>query len=894
MPARNPNRLLLLHLAALLSLACVGSRSLWADPAEAKKIARAAAENPAKVEFFEKKIRPILVSNCNSCHSAETNSRGGLRVDDLGGLLMGGASGAAIVPGNPGDSLLIQAVRYEGLEMPPKKRLTDEQIADLTTWITDGAAWPKAEFSADLTKPNAKYEELRKSHWAWQPLTSTTPPSVVSQAWPRDELDRYVLAKLEESKLAPVADAEKRDLIRRVTFDLTGLPPTLDQIAAFLADDSPQAFEKMVDGLLASPAFGERWGRHWLDVARYGESTGSARNLPYPHAWRYRDYVIDSINADKPYDQFIREQIAGDLLPSDSPEQKAEQLVATGLLALGVKDVNQRFKVRFIMDNIDEQIDTVTRSVLALTASCARCHDHKFDPIPTADYYALAGIFQSSDLCGGLRNKMGGGGLDYYDKSLLLTISSASAESAEPSAKEAEAKENLELARKEFQRLQNSPEGNEKAKDGRPKKLVARQKFNKAQQDLQAMSDPALLGHVAYGVRDSQQIADTEIRIRGEAEKLGPVVPRGFLSVVDVPNAKPVNVEQSGRLELALWLTSPENPLTSRVMANRVWQKLFGDGLVKSVDNFGVTGEAPSHPELLDHLAQRFVSDGWSVKNLVRSIVLSRTYQLSSQETTAHRNVDPANRLLWRHNPRRLTAEEIRDASLVATSTLDPQRPTSATSKNLKVTEIRNNGPEAATIGNEALASKHRSVYLPLLRGLTPTSLAVFDPAEQGMVSGARDTTTVAPQALYLLNDPFVRQQAMELTVRVQQQTTDDAERISLAYELVLGRPASDSEIARVQSYLIDFEQTAQEVFPNSKPASKVQVAAVSANDEVTDAASSSTAKKKSTAPADPDNVDQTDLTVRKDVSGPRDPKLAAWASFCQALFGSAEFRYLK
>jgi hypothetical protein len=394
------------------------------------------------------------------------------------------------------------------------------------------------------------------------------------------------------------------------------------------------------------------------------------------------------------------------------------------------------------------------------------------------------------------------------------------------------------------------------------------------------------LGEVAYGVRDAKVIADTEIRIRGEAEKLGPVVPRGFLSVVTVPGAQSVNVEHSGRLELAQWLTSPRNPLTSRVMVNRVWQKLFGAGLVKSVDNFGVTGDLPSHPELLDFLARQFVQEGWSVKRLIRSVVMSRTYQLSSAETSAHHNLDPANRLLWRHSPRRLTAEEIRDASLVATGTLNPSRPTTATAKGLKVIEIRNNGPEAAAIANEALASPYRSVYLPLVRGLTPTSLAVFDPAEQGMVAGARDSTTVAPQALYLLNDPFVRGQSEMLAERVQAESAAADKRIALAYELVLGRPASNSEMERAKTYLADYEQTARELLPRGKP------------QPIGMKRKKGTPAPKKVAetdpPTDPDNVDQTDLTVRQDDSGPRDPELAAWSSFCQALFGSAEFRYLK
>ena len=317
------------------------------------------------MDFFEKKVRPVLAGHCYTCHSADTNSKGGLRVDDRNGLIQGGNSGAAVVPGKPDESLLLQAVRHEdGVpKMPPKKPLSAEQVADLTTWIKDGAAWPAvAEAAAlDLGKPNAKYEGLRRTHWAWQPLSREPVPAVRDESWPSNDIDRFILSRLEQEGLGPVRDADKRALIRRVTFDLTGLPPTPDEIDAFVGDRSTNAFERVVDRLLASPAYGQQWGRHWLDVARYGDSTGSSRNLPLPHAWRYRDYVVDAFNRDKPYDRFVREQIAGDLLPAGSEPERAEHLVATGFLAMGVKDVNQRFKVRFIMDNVDEQIDTVSR-----------------------------------------------------------------------------------------------------------------------------------------------------------------------------------------------------------------------------------------------------------------------------------------------------------------------------------------------------------------------------------------------------------------------------------------------------------------------------------------------------------------------------------------------------
>jgi cytochrome c553 len=803
---------------------------------------RAEPGSPAKVEFFEKRIRPLLVDNCYNCHSANTNSHGGLRVDDRNGLIHGGGRGPAIVPGHPEQSLLLQAVRHthKDVKMPPKKHLSDQQIADLTSWIKDGAAWPQVRLPASLAKINPEYPRLRKEHWAWQPLRHEKMPTVRDASWPRSNIDRFILARLEEKGLKPVRDADRLDLLRRVTFDLTGLPPTLGQMDAFLQDQTPDAFEKVVDGLLASPAFGERWGRHWLDVARYGESTGSARNLPYPHAWRYRDYVIDAFNSDKPYDQFIREQISGDLLPAKTQKERDERLIATGFLALGVRDVNQRFKVRFVMDNIDEQIDAVTRSVLALSASCARCHHHKFDPIPVTDYYALAGIFASTDLLAGLRNKMGGGGLDYYDTDKLISLGPP--ESEEQKWQKAEKitplLKNLERARAELRVLLNDPD---KSKGGpaREKQLAAtRQKIDKIQTELIALKDPAVNGPVAMGVREARTIGDTEIRIRGEAEKLGPSVPRGFLSVIQMPHAGKINSKHSGRLELAQWLASKENPLTPRVMVNRLWKHLFGKGLVSSVDNFGVTGDLPSHPELLDHLARRFIENGWSVKKLVRTIVLSRAYQLSADATPANVAADPGNRLVWRHSPRRLDAEEIRDAMLAAAGNLDRTRPKGSAAMNMKVIELTNNGPEAKRILLAADNSIQRSVYLPLVRTLVPRSLEVFDFAEQGMVTGSRDTTTVPTQALYLLNDPFVQKQAVAVAKRVLDRADlDDTRRIQLAYRQLLTRPATAKECDRAHHYLAEYEAAAEKLV---------------------------------------------------------NPRLASWTSFCQAILASAEFRYIK
>ncbi|HTN02883.1 MAG TPA: DUF1549 and DUF1553 domain-containing protein, partial [Planctomycetaceae bacterium] len=755
------------------------------------------------------------------------------------------------------------------------------------------AVWPPVKLSDGQGGWNADYDKLRKEHWAFQPLTQAAVPPVADTAWPRDDIDRFVLARLEQEKLSPVADADKAALLRRVTADLTGLLPTPAEVDAFVADDSPQAFETVVDRLLASPAFGERWGRHWLDVARFGESTGSARNLPYPHAWRYRDYVIDAFNKDKPYDQFLREQIAGDLLPADAPALRDEQLIATGFLALGVKDVNQRFKVRFIMDNIDEQIDTVTRAALGLTVSCARCHDHKFDPVPATDYYAIAGIFHSTDNCSGLRNKMGGGGLDYYDTSLLVTLGGESATAGpELEAQIAKAKAEFEEARKDFQKIQGTPEGLAPGPNGRPKQQQLRQKMNRKQAELNALTDPAARGNVAHGVRDAKSVGDTEIRVRGEAEKLGPVVPRGFLTAVQVPNAAPINPAQSGRLELAQWITSPENPLASRVIVNRIWQHVFGAGLVSTVDNFGVTGDTPSHPELLDYLAAEFVRDGWSTKRLVRRLLLTRTYQLSAQSTEAHLAVDPQNRLLWRHAPRRLDAEEIRDGMLAAAGQLDPSRPEKSPSRELKVIELRNNGPEAAGILSFAKVSRSRSIYLPLLRTLVPGSLEVFDFAEQGMVTGRRDTTTVAPQALYLLNDPFVLRQSFSLAdTLLADASLDDDRRVQQAFRTILGRPATASELSRARFFLGDYQEAAGEVLAAVETNAESAPADASAPEALAAVPASNGGVA---AVVNPDDVEQTSAAIADDVPRPRDARQAAWAGLVQVLFGSAEFRYLQ
>lgn len=850
-------------------------------------LAQAPSADAAKLEFFEKRVRPILSENCYSCHSADTKAAGDLRVDDLNGLLAGGNNGPAVVPGDPDKSVLIQRIVHaqKRLLMPKESEpLSAEQIEVLRTWISDGAAWPLEKMPEDLGRVKASYEKKRQSHWAWQPLSKPVAPQVANEAWPQSEVDRFILARLEAEKLPPVADAAPAVLLRRLSFDLTGLPPSPEALAAFERDPSPAAYEKEVDRLLASSAFGEHWGRHWLDVARYGESTGPSRNIPYPHAWKYKDYVLDAVNRDLPFDRFIQEQIAGDLLPAADAAERDRLLTATGYLALGVKDVNQRFKVRFQMDNVDEKIDTVSRSVLALTVSCARCHDHKTDPIPATDYYALAGIFTSTEDGAGVRNKMGGGGLDYYDSKNLIRLSTELPEA--PAGQVAALEAKVAETKKAWDEIRGTPEGLKPGKNGQPTQRPFRLRYERAQAELMALTDPAARGYAVHGVREAAKVADTQLRIRGEAERLGPVVPRGFLSAFAVPGAATVNPAQSGRLELAQWLTSPANPLTPRVIANRTWQHLFGTGLVSTVDNFGVTGDKPSHPELLDHLASEFVEDGWSVKKLVRMLVLSRAYRLGSDEPEDHHLKDPANRLVWRHSPRRMAAEEIRDSILAANGKLKDKPSEPPAVKDLRMVEMRDNGQEAKGIYERADRELARSIYLPLLRGLIPKSLEAFDPVSQTLVTGSRDTTTVPGQALFFLNSSFVRSQALAYAEILAADSRNDDDKLSELYAKILARKASSSDLARARDFLGHFTATWQGQLP-AVPAATVQLA------ENTPQAGDGNNTGDNNA-VNPDDMPRNDLTAVSTLVEPKDSNSAAWMALIQALYASAEFRFIR
>lgn len=843
--AASPTSVAATPVAAAPSASTTEPAQPAAAPQAGERSAEFAHPTPAGIELFEKKIRPVLTQHCYKCHSAAASAiKGGLRLDTREGLRAGGESGAAVVPGDSESSLLMEALRFEGLEMPPTGKLSDEQIADFAAWIEMGAPDPRTGTAGAKKKLDLA---AARQFWAYQPPKKTTPPTVRNTAWPATEVDRFVLAALEQQGLAPVADADKLTWLRRVTFDLTGLPPTLAEMDAYVADTSPDADAAVVDRLLASPQFGERWGRHWLDVARYGESTGKERNIPYTHAWRYRDWVIDSVNADKPYPQFIEEQIAGDLLPAADSQRRNAQLIATGFLALGTRSLNERNAEQYLMDTVDDQIDVVTRTFLATTVGCARCHDHKFDPIPTADYYALAGIFRSTETFSGVAGRSTKGVKNDFSGS-LMPLDDAAGGPAKAAAKlsPADQAEAAKISKRLEQRRRQMAELAKSAKKSDKNKNAAKKRYKTLTQQIE--EDERALAELksgkratsnsdefAMGVRDAARPADTEIRLRGEPEEKGPVVPRGFVKVLKTSRTPQVDPQTSGRLQLAQWIASRDNPLTARVMVNRVWYHLFGRGIVETVDNFGALGEEPSHPELLDYLAVRFMDNGWSLKKSIREIVLSRVYRLSSAHDAAGYAKDPGNRYFWRMNRRRLDAEAIRDAALAVSGTLDLKRPSGSPVAELEASnEI---GRRVSVDDLDAAVAHNRSVYLPLIRNAVPEALAVFDVADPSLIVGQREVTTVATQALFLMNSPLVLEQSQQAAERIMAATSDARGRVDRAYRTILQRPASNDELRRGTEFVAEYGR-------------------IAGDEQAASAA-------------------------------------AAWTALCQTLMSSAEFRYL-
>ncbi len=779
--------------------------------------ASAAGPNDAELAFFEAKIRPLFVKHCDECHSTGAEKvKGGLLLDSKDGWMAGGDSGELLEFGKPDASLLMESVRYtnKDLQMPPKYQLSEAEIAALETWVEMGAPDPRT--GTAVKKSSGVDWKQRERHWSFQPVAKPIVPSVNDADWGRDDLDRFILSKIEQAGLKPVSDADRFALIRRVTLDLTGLPPSVDEVGAFVHDpvSDDEALAKVVDRLLKSSAFGERWGRHWLDVARYADSVGKTRNVPFPYAWRYRNYVIDAFNSDKPYNMFLTEQIAGDLLDAKSPQDRQEKLIATGLLALGSMDLNERDREQFQLDRIDDQMDTLGRATMGLTLGCARCHDHKFDPIAQTEYYAMAGIFASTKTLSGQQSRQGGS-KEYHHPELLVRLD-APLPSKTDKARNANATKISQLQ----DRLRQIQQTFKKSEIGKIKRNEIKREANEIRHQLANLSgtddsptnnkgkfasedvfDPNAA--LAMAAADGR-IVDLELRVRGEPDIKGEIVPRAFPAVLKQPSEPAIPNDGSGRLELARWLASRQHPLTARVMVNRIWAHLLGRGLVETVDNFGTSGAAPTHPELLDHLATRFMDNGWSVKSMIRTIVLSRTYRLSSQHLSANADADESNQLFWRANLRRLEVEAIRDSLLAAGGLLTSERPSGAPFNESiggdlsKVDKKNRRSAPKDTIGQSI-----RTVYLPVFRSKLPGMFTVFDFAEPDQVNGQRDVTTVAPQALFMLNNPFVVDVSSRAADRIlAQKLPDDNARVRYAYAYALCRYPTESETSRALEFL--------------------------------------------------------------------------------------------
>ncbi len=890
--------------------------------------------DPKGVEFFEKKIRPVLTASCFQCHSAEAvknkKLKANLFLDSRDGLRKGGDNGPIVVPGKPKESLLMQTLHYEGdVRMPPRGKLPDAVLKDFETWIALGASDPRTgTTTARQTGPTV---EAGRQFWAYRPVVMPPLPEVKNAAWPKNDLDRFILARLEKEALAPGPDAEPAVLVRRLSIDLIGLPPTPEQVDAFVAayrHDPEATLTKTVDDLLASPHFGERWGRHWLDVTRYAESL-TLRGFILKEAWRYRDYVLDAFNADMPYDRFLREQLAGDLLPAPTLADRRRQMIATTYLTMGNNNLEEQDKQALRMDVVDEMLDVVTKGLLAQTVTCARCHDHKFDPIPTTDYYALAGILRNAKAmehsnvskwiemplpappaeeavlakheaaiaalqakiktakaAAIVKNPKPAGGVlavkdvpgivvdetavkqvgtwklsqhsgtfigagylhdentgkgektltfhptlpatGKYDVWLAYSHGTSRANNVPVTIFSADGEKTIAVDMKKAPPLNGrylslgqyrfekdgqsfviiSNEGTQghvtadavvflpvdrpmarKPAEVKPAPKPATNNVAELEAELKKLQASGPKREMVMTVVEEKTIEDCKVHIRGNVHNLGEVVPRGFLQVATVGPVPKFPTGQSGRKELADWIASPDNPLTARVMANRVWHWLFGAGLVRTVDNFGTTGELPSHPELLDHLARQFVTEGWSVKKLVRAIVRSRTYRQSAARSESAVKADPENRLVAGANRRRLEAEVIRDTILQVSGKLDLTRGGQTYPEKL-----------AADYGYK-YPDLRRSVYAPVFRNAMPELLEVFDFADPSMVVGSRSAATVAPQALFLMNHPFILEQSKAATARLLAGTKAD-ERILRAYRLTLGREPTSGEVAVTRKFL--------------------------------------------------------------------------------------------
>jgi mono/diheme cytochrome c family protein len=726
---------------------------------------RSTAQDSEDAKFFESRVRPLLLESCGKCHGAEKH-RGGLRLDSRAGLLRGGDNGPAILPGKPDESLLIKAVRYEGPEMPPKKRLKPDDVVALVRWVRTGAVWPGSENvrPAPPAGEGLRVSDDDRRFWAFRPLQRPPVPTVRNRALVRNPIDAFVLRRLEEKGLDPSGLASPRELCRRITFDLHGLPPTPEEVTAFVTDARPDAAERLVDRLLASPRYGERWGRHWLDLVRFAQTNGYEEDDEKPLSWRYRDYVIRAFNEDKPYDRFVHEQLAGDELEDRTPDS----ILATGFYRLGVWDDEPDDKLAATYEELDDIIRTTSETFLGLTVGCARCHEHKFDPIPQQDYYRLLAFFRN----------VAPYGRDLIDThwepnpDAILTPIGAPDEEARWRAWDAEARSRIKKLKKQ------------KGTESEVTKLQ------------QALLQPPF--DLALSVRElNPEPAPTHVLIRGNPRSPGAEVRPGVLSVlirsdeVGVPALEDPPPPHGRRLKLARWITGSTNPLTARVIANRLWHYHFGRGIVATPSDFGHTGSPPSDPELLDWLASELVEGGWSLKRMQRLILGSAAYQRSSRAADARAAAaDPENVLLWRQNLRRLEAEAIRDSVLAVSGRLNLSMGGRGFFPELAPEVLASQSRPGYGWGTSSEAERsRRSVYAFVKRTLGVPLLETLDMPVPDKPAPARVTTTVAPQALTLLNSAFVDQQARAFAARLLQDAgRDPSAQVERAYLLALGR----------------------------------------------------------------------------------------------------------
>jgi hypothetical protein len=877
-----------------------------------------------QAEFFEKKIRPVLAGNCYGCHNSKMKTpMGGLQIDTRDGLLRGGDSGKAIIPGDPESSRLVQAISYtHDLKMPPSGKLSGAQIEDLTAWVKMGAPDPRIAPAAAPPVAAKRYDftEGRK-FWAFQPVKKPALPSVKNQSWVQSPIDAFLLSKLEENGLAPAVPADKRVLLRRVTFDLTGLPPTPAEINAFLKDTSLKAFEKVVDRLLASPHYGERWARHWLDLVRYAETNGHEYDNDKLAPWRYRDYVIRAFNEDVPYDQFVREHIAGDQLASKRLRKDGgawESPLGTTQFWFNEVLNSATDSEKSRADDVDNQIDVAGKTFLGLTVACARCHDHKFDPIPTADYYALAGVFRSTDLREAVLDSPERAAkiadlsrrirelqgqveskaripISYRPEDKIferfeepsfgkwVTQGAAFGEGTVNGAADSEAagsdvfagtltspkfKTGKELylhvriggskgdtTLKErgplrFTIVADGYKGQHIVPDGGPTKwktlkltferertcyfeIVDRERnghivvdeivfssLPKPPSDSEPMAKPEISSaHREEIAKLEAQVPESEfamiaedrdcrnarLNIRGNHKNLGEEVPRRFLQVIAGEQQPPIT-SGSGRLHIANWMASADNPLTARVMVNRIWKHHFGNGIVRSTDNFGKMGEAPTHPELLDYLASRFVESGWSVKAMHRLIVLSSAYRMSSAAGDQSKKVDPSNKLLQHMPVRRLEAEEIRDSVLATAGTLDPRIFGPSVPPHISEYQDGRGKPKTGPLDGAG----RRSIYIQVRRNFMTPLFVAFDYPTPISAIGSRTVSTVPSQALMMMNNEFIAQQAARWAEHVMASVPDPGARVQQMYTTAFARPAEAQEVASILAFVNNRQSRAE------------------------------------------------------------------------------------